>query len=67
MNNSSSASVSLGLLPMVLLTGLFVWLKVDGKIDWDWVWVFAPLWISIGLGLIIWVAVIAFVAWVIKH
>lgn len=28
------------------LTILFVLLKVFGKIDWSWWWVFSPLWIS---------------------
>lgn len=30
-----------------LLTILFVGLKLAGFIDWSWVWVLAPFWISI--------------------
>ena len=29
------------------LTGIFVVLKALGKIDWDWTWVFSPLWLPI--------------------
>ena len=29
-----------------LLTVLFVGLKLTGHIDWSWVWVLSPLWIS---------------------
>ena len=61
--NSNHASVNLGGLGAFLLTGLFVWLKVEGKIDWDWIWVFAPLWIGLALfiGITLLVLVIAFV------
>jgi len=27
-----------------LLTLLFIGLKLFGRIDWDWVWVLAPMW-----------------------
>jgi hypothetical protein len=29
-----------------LLTLLFIGLKLTGYIDWSWIWVLAPLWIS---------------------
>ena len=29
-----------------LLTVLFIGLKLAGFIDWSWVWVLSPLWIS---------------------
>ena len=29
-----------------LLTIVFIVLKLLGKIDWSWWWVFSPLWIS---------------------
>lgn len=29
-----------------LLTILFIGLKLTGHIDWDWIWVFSPLWIG---------------------
>ena len=36
-----------------LLTGLFVWLKVTGQIDWNWWLVFAPLWGGLALFIVI--------------
>jgi hypothetical protein len=35
---------------VVALTVLLMWQKVDGRIDWSWWWVLAPLWGSIALG-----------------
>ena len=29
-----------------LLTLLFIGLKLAGKIDWSWLWVFSPIWIA---------------------
>lgn len=36
-----------------LLTVLFVGLKLTNHIDWSWWWVLSPLWISLGIGVII--------------
>ena len=46
-----------------LLTVLFVALKLTGVIAWSWWWVLAPTWIpmSIGLGLIVVLLVVAVV------
>lgn len=35
-----------------VLTTIFVVLKLIGVIDWPWVWVLAPFWISLILGVI---------------
>jgi len=35
------------------LTVLFVALKLTGFIEWSWVWVLAPAWISFGVSLFI--------------
>ena len=35
------------------LTLLFVALKLTNVIDWDWVWVLSPVWISLLIGLIV--------------
>ena len=32
-----------------LLTVLFVGLKLTGYIEWSWLWVLSPIWISVGL------------------
>lgn len=29
------------------LTLLFIALKLTGRIDWNWIWVLSPVWISI--------------------
>jgi len=36
-----------------LLTLLFIGLKLTGFIDWPWLWVLAPIWLSIALWIII--------------
>jgi len=36
-----------------LLTVLFVGLKLGGVIDWAWLWVLSPLWISVGITVLI--------------
>lgn len=35
-----------------ILTIIFVVLKVIGVIEWSWVWVLAPLWISVIISLV---------------
>ena len=35
-----------------LLTLLFIGLKLGGVIDWSWVWVLSPLWITFALALV---------------
>jgi hypothetical protein len=46
MSDKSGSTVNIGGggLGAALLTGLFVWLKVEGKIDWSWWLVFSPMW-----------------------
>lgn len=41
-----------------LLTIAFIVLKLCGVISWSWLWVLAPLWISFGLGLIIFLLIL---------
>lgn len=36
-----------------LLTIIFIVLKLIGVIEWSWLWVLSPLWISVGLLLVI--------------
>ena len=38
---------------VTILTTVFVVLKVLGEIDWSWVWVLSPLWISAAIALLI--------------
>lgn len=47
-----------------LLTIVFIVLKLLDKIQWSWIWVLSPLWISFGLviAVVIFLAVIAALA-----
>lgn len=36
-----------------LTTLMFVGLKLSGSIDWNWWWVFSPLWAPVILGIVI--------------
>ena len=36
-----------------LLALLFVGLKLTGYINWPWLWVLAPIWIPLGIGLVV--------------
>lgn len=48
---SKSSSSSGGLQFESLLTVLFIGLKLTGHINWPWVWVLSPIWISLLIGL----------------
>ena len=41
-----------------LLQILFIALKLTGFIDWSWIWVLSPIWISIILWVVIAVVII---------
>ena len=49
MNNSSNGGIGF----VGLLTIVFVVLKLCGVIEWKWIWVVSPVWISIALILVI--------------
>lgn len=36
-----------------LLTVLFIGLKLTGNINWSWLWVLSPIWISVVLSIIL--------------
>lgn len=60
-NDTGGSSSSVGFAGW--LTLLFIALKLCKVVDWSWVWVLAPLWITIALAIIT-VFVVAFVnAW----
>lgn len=48
MNNSSGGGMSLGM----LLTIIFLILKLTHTINWSWWWVFSPIIITMGLALL---------------
>lgn len=49
-----------------VLTTIFVVLKLIGVIDWPWIWVLAPFWISLILGVIGIIIAIIFIIGVFK-
>ena len=46
MSDNNSTTVYVGISFCGLLTIVFVVLKLIGVIEWSWLWVLAPLWIS---------------------
>jgi len=47
----SNTTASIGIADVFLV--VFVVLKLTGVIDWSWWWVLSPLWIAIGLFVVI--------------
>ncbi len=54
MEKSTSGGVSLSSMLLIL----FITLKLVGVIDWPWIWVLAPFWIPLTLGVLV-LAIIA--------
>jgi hypothetical protein len=63
-NNNSSSRSGIGFCG--LLTIVFITLKLIGKIEWSWWWVLAPMWIpiSIVLGILAIVGIIALIIYI---
>lgn len=59
-NNSSNnnTTVSGGIGFSSLLTIVFIVLKLCGVINWSWIWVFSPIWISAALCVAIFVFIV---------
>ena len=51
--DSSSSSSGCVVVTIALLTVAFIVLKLTGVIDWSWVWVLAPIWISVIISVIV--------------
>jgi len=60
--SSSSSSAGIGF--SGLLTVAFIVLKLCHVIDWAWVWVLSPLWISFVLGILIFAFYIGIAVWI---
>lgn len=58
MENSSSNGPGCLAWLAILLTVLFVGLKLTGYITWSWFWVLSPIWIDIALAILIIITVI---------
>lgn len=52
-NNNSNSSASGGIGFTGLLTVAFIVLKLIGVIDWSWLWVLSPVWITAGIVIIV--------------
>lgn len=67
-NNSNTTTVSGGIGFSGLLTIVFIVLKLCGVIDWSWIWVFSPMWISAALcvAIILIVAIFSFIIMIFK-
>lgn len=57
MENNSNSPGCLAWLA-ILLTVLFVGLKLTGYITWSWIWVLSPIWIDIALVILIIIAAV---------
>ena len=59
-NNSShnNTTVSGGIGFSGLLTIVFIVLKLCGVINWSWIWVFSPMWISAALCVAIFIFIV---------
>ena len=53
-NNTTSSGVTF----VGLLTIAFIVLKLTDVINWSWLWVLSPMWISAGIGLLVILAVL---------
>lgn len=62
MSDSKSTATSSGISLDVILTIVFVILKLTKVIDWSWWWVFSPLWIGAALVILIIIFVIVIAA-----
>lgn len=64
MSNKSSSIGFVG-----LLTILFIGLKLTEYIDWSWLWVLSPIWLTITfwLFIILFMVIIVIIATIIKH
>ena len=56
MDNNSNSKTGIGFTGLLQL--LFIALKLVGVIDWSWIWVLSPIWIT---GIVIIIAVIVLI------
>ena len=67
MKTVASAKASAGGIGFTgLLTIVFIVLKLIGIIDWPWIWVLSPIWISILLGIVT-IIVFALIVWFVSR
>ena len=49
---------------MIMLTTLFIGLKLTGFVSWSWLWVLAPLWAGAIISVVVMFLFLLFTAWV---
>ena len=63
-DNKNNIKLTFSISPIILLTAIFVVLKLSSVITWSWWWILSPLWISAilaaiaFLGIAIWAIII---------
>ena len=66
MSDNKTTTVKSGIGFSGLLTIVFIVLKLIGIIEWSWVWVLSPLWISWIVGIVLLVILIPIIIWLDK-
>ena len=66
MSNNKTTTVKSGMGFSGVLTIVFIVLKLIGIIEWSWLWVLSPLWISWILGIVLLVILIPIIVWLEK-
>lgn len=64
-NSGAAQGVGISWVIALVLTAVFVTLRLVGVIAWSWWWVFAPLWILFGIDILI-LAIVLIVAVIIS-
>lgn len=68
MENGNNQNANGGIGFVGALTLVFIVLKLCKVITWSWLWVLSPIWISVGLAVVIGIiAAIAIAVWKAKH
>ena len=68
MENGNNQNANGGIGFVGALTIVFIVLKLCKLITWSWLWVLSPIWISVGLAVVIGIiAAIAISVWKAKH
>jgi len=64
MSNNNNTSTSSGIGFTGLLTLVFIVLKLCNVIEWSWLWVLSPIWISFGVVIILYlITLIGILIW----
>jgi len=61
MNKKGDWDIGIGFIGM--LTLIFIVAKIWGKLNWSWWWIISPIWITLGVAVII-IGIVLLVAWI---